>query len=335
MIQSSQVTIYDVAEKAGVSPATVSRVLNAPEKVAEKKRQLVLDVIKELNFVPKADAVINARKTYKKIAVIAPFFTQPSFMQRLRGVAEVLAPEHYELVVYSIGTTVDLNNYVTSLVVQKRVDGLILFCVQINEQMQELLKSSGFPVCFVEQVYDDFDCIVIDNKKGGKTAAEYFYKLGCRKPGFIGEKSYLDYSVPATEDRLSGYKKFFASKGIEIAPQNIWLGEFADDKLDAGINAYLKQADELDCVFCSSDLIATRFVYLARQKGIKCPEQVKILGFDDIDISQYVGLSSIDQHLEESGRQAAQQILERIGNPDKSAISIKLPLHVVERNTTC
>ncbi len=335
VVQSSQVTIYDVAKKAGVSPATVSRVLNAPEKVAEKKRQLVLDVIKELNFVPKADAVINARKSYKKIAVIAPFFTQPSFMQRLRGVAEVLAPEHYELVVYSIGTTEDLNNYVTSLVVQKRVDGLILFCVQISEQLQEMLKTAGFPVCFVEQTYDDFDCIVIDNKKGGKTAAEYFFNKGCRNPGFIGEKSYLDYSVPATEDRLAGYKKCFASKGIEIKPQNIWLGDFAEDKLDDSINAFLDQSDGLDCVFCSSDLIATRLFYLVRQKGIKCPEKLKILGFDDIDISQYVGLSSIDQHLEESGSQAAQQILERISNPEKSTISIKLPLHVVERNTTC
>ena len=335
MVQSSQVTIYDVAKKAGVSPATVSRVLNAPEKVAEKKRQLVLDVIKELNFVPKADAVINARKSYKKIAVIAPFFTQPSFMQRLRGVTEVLAPEHYELVVYSIGTTEDLNNYVTSLVVQKRVDGLILFCVQISQQLQEMLKSAGFPVCFVEQTYDDFDCIVIDNKKGGKTAAEYFFNKGCRNPGFIGEKSYLDYSVPATEDRLAGYKKYFASKGIEIKPQNIWLGDFAEDKLDDSINAFLSQSDGLDCVFCSSDLIATRLFYLVRQKGIKCPEKLKILGFDDIDISQYVGLSSIDQHLEESGSQAALQILERIANPQKSTISIKLPLHVVERNTTC
>lgn len=333
MTASGQITIYDVAKKAGVSPATVSRVLNSPEKVAENKKQLVLDVIKELNFVPKVDAVINARKTYKKIAVIAPFFTQPSFMQRLRGVADVLAPEHYELVVYSISTTEDLKNYVTSLVVQHRVDGLILFCVQLNNQMLEMLKTYNFPVCFVEQVYDDFDCIVIDNKKGGKLAAEYFYGLGCRNPGFIGDKSYLDYSVPATEDRLAGYRKFFASKEIEVKNHNIWLGEFDRDDLDEGINAFLNQAENLDCVFCSSDLIATRFFYLSRQKGLKCPENLKILGFDDIDISQYVGLSSIDQHLEESGRQAAQQILERIKNPEKSAISIKLPLHVVKRST--
>lgn len=335
MVSSGQVTIYDVAKKAGVSPATVSRVLNSPELVGEDKRNHVLNIIKELNFVPKADAVINARKTYKKIAVIAPVFTQPSFMQRLRGITEVLASEHYELVIYSIDTSEELNNYVTSLVAQKRVDGLILLCVKLNNQMQELLKTSGFPVCFVEQTYDDFDCIEIDNKKGGKIAAEYFYNLGCRNPGFIGESSYLDYSVPATEERLKGFKKYFEDKGVELKENNCWLGDFSEDKLDAGINSFLSQTETLDCVFCSSDLIATRFLYLAREKGIKCPEQVKILGFDDIDISQYVGLSSIDQNLEESGRQAALQILERIKKPGKSAIMVKLPLHVVERNTTC
>ena len=79
-------TIYDVARLAGVSSATVSRVLNEPDKVGADKRQKVMEAIKELNFVPKADAVANARKSYRKIGVIAPFFTQPSFMERLRGV---------------------------------------------------------------------------------------------------------------------------------------------------------------------------------------------------------------------------------------------------------
>ncbi len=334
MIQSKQVTIYDVAKKAGVSPTTVSRVLNSPEKVAEKKRQLVLDVIKELNFVPKADAVINARKAYKKIGVIAPFFTQPSFMERLRGIAEVLEKEHYELVIYAIDTTEDMNNYIASLVLQNKVDGLILLCVRLNEQMQELLKGAAFPVCFVEQSVDDFDCIVIDNEKGGKMIGEYFYKLGCRRPGFIGEKSMLDYAVHATEDRFKGYQDYFSSKGISINPSDIWIGGFPEKKLDEGILGFLDQTTLPDCVFCSSDVIAARLLYMLGQKGISCPSKIKVIGFDDIDISQYLGLSSVNQHLDDSGREAAQLILEKIKTPDKSAVSIKLPLHIVERMTT-
>ena len=98
-------TIYDVAKKAGVSPSTVSRVLNEPFRVQIEKRKLVLDAIRELKFIPKADAVALARKQYKKIAVIAPFFTQPSFMQRLRGISSILSGHHYELIMYAIEST--------------------------------------------------------------------------------------------------------------------------------------------------------------------------------------------------------------------------------------
>ncbi|HBG37393.1 MAG TPA: LacI family transcriptional regulator, partial [Treponema sp.] len=94
-------TIYDVARLAGVSSATVSRVLNEPSKVQPEKRKRVVDAITRLNFTPKAQAVANSRQQYKKIGVIAPFFTQPSFMQRLRGVSEILSNEHYELVLYA------------------------------------------------------------------------------------------------------------------------------------------------------------------------------------------------------------------------------------------
>jgi len=334
MVQTKQLTIYDVAEKAGVSPTTVSRVLNTPEKVAEKKRLQVLEVIKELNFVPKADAVINARKSYKKIGVIAPFFTQPSFMERLRGVTEVLADEHYELVIYSIDTSEDLTNYVSSLVVQNRVDGLILLCVNLNDRMLEYLRKASFPVCFVELPVDDFDCIVVDNKRGGGMAAEYFYTHGCRNPGFIGEKSILDYAVPATEDRFAGFKKYFASKGITIQPENVWISEFTENKLDEGITGFLNQPVHPDCVFCSSDVIAARFLYMVQQKGLNCPEKIKVIGFDDIAISQYMGLSSINQHLADSGREAAHLILERLKNPERSPVAVRLPLHIAERMTT-
>ena len=94
-------TIYDVATHAGVSPATVSRVLNSPSLVNSVKRQRILASIEELQFVPKAEAVAKARQQLKRIAVIAPFFTEPSFMERLKGISHVLAPQHYEMVVYA------------------------------------------------------------------------------------------------------------------------------------------------------------------------------------------------------------------------------------------
>ncbi len=332
---SSRVTIYDVAKTAKVSAATVSRVMNEPSMVAAEKRKAVLDAIKQLNFVPKADAVINARKAYRKIGVVAPFFTQPSFMERLRGISRVLSAEHYELVIYSIDTADDLEKYVGSLVTANRVDGLIFLCVKLDNSVLRTLKRAKFPVCFVEHEIESFDCVVIRNLEGGMKAGDYLWELGCRNPGFIGEAADKSYAVCAMEDRLRGFRFAFANHGIVAKAENFWTGQFGQEGLDEGILKILTQANPPDCIFCSSDLIATRVMLIAQKKGISVPQQLKILGFDNIDLAPYIELSSIDQKLDESGSTAAKMLLERINSEQKLPHEKKiLPLDIVRRGST-
>ena len=331
---SRQSTIYDVARLAGVSSATVSRFLNEPDRVAQEKRDRIQSAITELNFVPKADAVAKARSAYRKIGVVAPFFTQPSFMERLRGIAAVLSAEHYELVVYSIDTMEDLVNYVQMLVNTQRVDGLILLCVQLPADVLDLLRGASFPVCFVENEYEDFDCVVVHNLQGGQKAAQFLCEKGCKKPGFIGEKSMLEYAVNATEERLRGFKFYCANNGIVIPENHIWLGEFSEGSLDEEITKFLEQEDLPDGIFCSSDVIAARLIRIALTKGISVPRQIRVIGFDNIDIAEYIGLTSVNQNLEESGRMAARLILMRIKDRERGSVVMKVPLSVIERETT-
>ena len=331
---SRQSTIYDVARLAGVSSATVSRFLNEPDRVAQEKREKIQAAITELNFVPKADAVAKARSAYRKIGVVAPFFTQPSFMERLRGIAAVLSAEHYELVVYSIDTMEDLVNYVQMLVNTQRLDGLILLCVQLPADVLDLLRGASFPVCFVENEYEDFDCVVVHNLQGGQKAAQFLCEKGCKKPGFIGEKSMLEYAVNATEERLRGFKFYCANNGIVIPENHIWLGEFSEGSLDEGITKFLEQEDLPDGIFCSSDVIAARLIRIALTKGISVPRQIRVIGFDNIDIAEYIGLTSVNQNLEESGRMAARLILMRIKDRERGSVVMKVPLSVIERETT-
>ena len=331
---SRQSTIYDVARLAGVSSATVSRFLNEPDRVAQEKRERIQAAITELNFVPKADAVAKARSAYRKIGVVAPFFTQPSFMERLRGISAVLSAEHYELVVYSIDTMEDLVNYVQMLVNTQRLDGLILLCVQLPADVLDLLRGASFPVCFVENEYEDFDCVVVHNLQGGQKAAQFLCEKGCKKPGFIGEKSMLEYAVNATEERLRGFKFYCANNGIVIPENHIWLGEFSEGSLDEGITKFLEQEDLPDGIFCSSDVIAARLIRIALTKGISVPRQIRVIGFDNIDIAEYIGLTSVNQNLEESGRMAARLILMRIKDRERGSVVMKVPLSVIERETT-
>ncbi|OJF75730.1 MAG: LacI family transcriptional regulator [Treponema sp. CETP13] len=333
-MKNSKATIYDVAKKAGVSPATVSRVLNGTTKVSPISRSAVIAAIKELNFIPKAEAVANARKQYRKIGVIAPFFTETSYMQRLRGITSVLSAMHYEVVIYAVDEIDDLNSYLEMLVSGKRVDGLIALCMRFNDAELTVLREAPFPVCFVENEEEGFDSVTVKNLEGGQKAAEYLFSKGYRKPGFIGEKTSMEYAIAATEDRFTGFSFFFANQGITIPDNHVWIGEFTENKLDKAINDFLKQKDLPDCVFCSSDLIAARFIKLAKNIKINVPEQMAVLGFDDIDISHYIGLSSISQNLDESGRLAAEMVLSHIKEPTRIARKALVPITVIERETT-
>jgi LacI family transcriptional regulator len=327
-------TIYDVARKAEVSPATVSRVLNEPSKVNVEKRNAVLAAIASLHFVPKAAAVANARQSYKKIGVIAPFFTQPSFMQRLRGISNVLSGRHYEIVVYSIESQEELLEYIDMLTGSRRVDGLIVLCLKLSDLMLDRLRESGISVCFVESNVDGFDSVIIDNENSGKLAAEFLYSKGYRRPGFVGEASNKTYAVPATEDRLRGFLKFFGRQGIAVSKKHIWLGEFTDEKVDDGISALLSQNTLPDCILTSSDLIAIRFMKIAAQKNIKVPDDIAVVGFDNLDFTEYLNLTTVNQELDESGKTAAELILDRQKDKTRKERKVHIQVKVIERATT-
>ena len=128
----AQATVYDVAESAGVSISTVSRVLNSPEKVNAATRMRVMAAIDHLGFVPKAEAAARARKGHARIGVLAPFFTLPSFVERLRGVANALADSPYELAIYNVDSSERRDGYLTSLPLTRRLDGLIIMALPFD-----------------------------------------------------------------------------------------------------------------------------------------------------------------------------------------------------------
>ncbi len=330
---SKQNTIYDVARLAGVSSATVSRFLNEPDRVAPDKRERIRSAVKELNFVPKAEAVAKARRSYRRIGVVAPFFTQPSFMERLKGIESVLSREHYELILYAIDAQEDLENYIQSLINTQRVDGLIFLCLNLDPALLELLDSAPFPICFVEAEYENFDCVAVQNLQGGQKAAEYLYKKGCRNPGFIGEVSRHQFTVAATQERFRGFQFYFANQGITLENEKVWLGTFAEINREEEISRFLEQKDLPDGIFCSSDVLAASLIRIAEKKGISVPGKIKVIGFDNIEIADYIGLTSVSQHLEDSGVMAARLILDRIADNNRGITTMKVPLEIIERQT--
>jgi DNA-binding LacI/PurR family transcriptional regulator len=150
-------TIYDVAQKSGISISTISRVLNSPEKVNPETRALVLDAIDKLGFVPKAEARARALSNTNRIGVITPFFTAPSFVQRLRGVASALAASNYELVIFTVESSDHIQGYLSSIPFMGNLDGLIVMSLPIQKKDAQRLIEHGIETVLIEYSHPELN----------------------------------------------------------------------------------------------------------------------------------------------------------------------------------
>ncbi|NCC65170.1 MAG: LacI family transcriptional regulator, partial [Spirochaetia bacterium] len=284
-------------------------------------------------FIPKAEAVAKARQRYKRIAVVAPFFTEPSFMERLKGISSVLGSEHYELVLYAVDSYEELVGYIDLIVSTKQVDGLICLSLHLDEAISLKLKKARLPVCFVEQKHAHFDSVCIDNHEGGWLCAKYLYDRGCRVPAFVGESNSQSFVTHASQQRLDGFLSFFLEEGIEMQEQQICMGLSGKEISDGDLKALLTNVHQVDCVFATSDILAVRVIKCAMELGMHIPDDLAVVGFDDIQMAEYVNLTTIDQSLVDSGSLAAQMLLQRLRNPEMPIHASVIPLKLAQRGS--
>ncbi len=327
-------TIYDVARTAGVSISTVSRVLNAPELVNESTRITVLAAIDSLGFVPKAEARARALRASGRVGVITPFFTSPSFVQRLRGVASVLTESNYELVIFTVDTFERLQHYLETIPITHNLDGLILISVRIDEGISKRMNQHRLETVLIEYPMTDINSIEIDNEYGGRMAAQFLLERGQRRFAFVGETNFPKYGINPISSRLAGFRAVIHEAGIPFGDDSVWETPFHVDATRYLAAEKLKESELPIAIFSATDLQAIGVLKAAQQAGLRVPEDVAILGFDDLDIAEYMGLSTIRQPLDESGRVAAELLFSRLLDPNRPVQHIRLPLTLVERDTT-
>ena len=330
----SSPTIYDVAEKAGVSIATVSRVLNSPEHVSQKSREKVLAAIDGLGFMPKADARDRARKDIGRIGVITPFFTLPSFAQRLRGIAAALVNSSYDLTVYPVDSMTRLESYFTVLPFSNQVDGLILVSLPIDNNSLRRLKQSSIPVILIENHITGYSSIEIDNYHGGKLAARHFIDKNYKKCAYVGDTVTPQYTLKPEDTRLKGYRNTLEKNGLSLPNEYIKLPAFPPRDPDKQVYELLDLENPPRAIFAATDDLALRVLKVAKQRGVRIPEDLALIGFDDIDIAEYLDLTTINQSLFESGKLAAEHLISRIADPTRLIENTFIQLRLVERKTT-
>ncbi|HUW40261.1 MAG TPA: LacI family DNA-binding transcriptional regulator [Rectinemataceae bacterium] len=328
-----EVTVYDVANAAAVSIATVSRVINSPGKVRAETRLRVLKTIDALGFVPRADAVERARKRGGSIGVLAPFFTFPSFVERLNGVISALADSFYELVIFNVDSAARRDAYLVNAAFSRRIDGLIVMSMPFDDAAGLRLGSRGIETVLVEFARPAFCGVLVDNEAGGRLAAEYLVSRGRRRCAFVGDSEVPSFSLRTSDARLAGFREGLAAAGFPLAESLVSLAPHALELAKAQAVSLLKRSDPPDAIFAASDTQAMGVLKAARSMGLRVPDDLAVMGFDDLPLADYLGLTTVRQPLVESGRIAAELLVSRLESRGRQVQNIELPLSVITRET--
>lgn len=326
-------TIYDVAEYSGTSISTISRVLNSPDKVSVETRHKVFAAIDTLGFVPKAEARARALRLNGRIGVITPFFTAPSFVQRLRGLAGELSKKNYDLVIYTVDSVDRLQSYLSSLPLTGNLDGLVVMSLPVEDTYVNHLIKHNIPTVLIEFPNTKLNSVEIDDVAGGRMVAEYFVSKGHRSIAFLGDTDLPEYSIHPVSLRLVGFRQYLQEVGIVLEDKFVRLAPYTMEQTRQVAIELLNMSTPPTAIFAATDFQALGVVKVAHQLGVKVPEELAVIGFDDLDMAEYADLTTVRQHLDESGRLAIEILLSHIADSSRPVQHIKLPLTIIERLT--
>ena len=326
-------TIYDVAKHAGTSITTVSRTLNDPDRVNSETRKRVLASIDALGFVPKAEARARAMQKNGRIGVITPFFTAPSFIQRLRGIAGALSPRNSELVVYTVDSTEHLQRYLSTLPLTGNLDGLIILSLPVGDTEARRLIDHGLPTVLIEYPHPQLNCVEIDDVQGGRMAATYLLNKGHRRIAFLGDTDLPEYAIHPVSLRLTGFRQALEEQGVDLPKILVRLAPYSQEQTRQVARELLSLSEPPTAVFAATDFQALSVLKAAHQLKVAVPDKLAVIGFDDLDMAEYADLTTISQHLDESGKLAVEILIAQMESPSPLPRHVKIPLTLIERNT--
>jgi LacI family transcriptional regulator len=307
--------------------------LNDPDKVNSETRKRVLASIDKLGFVPKAEARARAMQKNGRIGVITPFFTAPSFIQRLRGIAGALSPKNFELVIYTVDSTDHLQRYLSNLPLTGNLDGLIILSLQIGDAEAHRLIDHDLPTVLIEYPHPDLNCVEIDDVQGGYMAATYLLKKGHRRIAFLGDTDLPEYSIHPVSLRLRGFRQALKESGIDLPNNFVCLAPYTQEQTRQAARELLSLPEPPTAIFAATDFQALGVLKAAHQLNVGVPERLAVIGFDDLDWAEYADLTTISQHLDESGRLAVEILIAQIESPSQLPRHVEIPLSIIERKT--
>lgn len=327
-------TIRDVARLAGVSRGTVSRVINNQPRVDPETRVRVLQAIADLDFSPSTLARRLSMGKTLSVAVVVPFITRASVVERLRGIEGALSTTDYDLVVFNVETSQRHDSVLRDLTRGERVDGMILVGIRPDEATVSAIDRSGLPTVLIDAHHPRFSRVITNDIEGGRTAVRHLLELGHRRIAFLGDTPPIAWNYPASRLRFRGVRMALRAAGMELPAAYIVMSDPGRSRARELTRDLLRTSTPPTAIICASDLQAIGAHEAARDLGIDVPERLSIVGYDDLDIAGFLGLTTIRQPLFESGVEGVRLLLDQIASGARRPVREVLEVDLVARSTT-
>ncbi|MDH2927071.1 HTH-type transcriptional repressor PurR [Lonepinella koalarum] len=327
-------TIKDVAKMAGVSTTTVSHVINNTRHVAQETKQAVMDAIQQLCYSPSAVARSLKINTTKSIGMIVTTSESPYFAEIIQAVESHCYRQGYSLFLCNTQNDAEKIKNHLEMLAKKRVDGILIMCAEYLQESLDLFNNfRELPMVVMEWgIQHSNNDIILDNSfNGGYLAAQHLIENGHQKIGIIAG----ELSKTTAQTRFQGFEKAIFDAGLTLNPNWIQEGFFEPEDGYECMNKILAQAELPTAVFCCNDVMALGAISAITEKGLRVPDDISIIGYDNIHSSRFYAppLTTIHQSKARLGERALKLLLDRIHHKNNEKETIELYPELIVRKS--
>jgi len=335
MPRQKKITIYQVAQRAGVAISTVSRVLNNSPNVSQSTKDKVNEAIKDLNFRPQVSARNLASRKPQMLAIAVPSFTTPYYTEVLKGVKDEIGDLDLDIVIYNTGSK-NPEEAVENFFNRGTADTVITISIDITDKVHQQLQSSEIPIVLIGSSHPEYNYFELNNKKGGFMAGEHVVKQGFKSMGMI---------LPATKTKASSLRhqgfidalrefKMPIDEKFFIRGESTKHAGFTEEAGFEAIYEFDKIGEFPEVIFCANDTLAIGAFHAISKLGLSMPEDIALMGYDNIKFTKYLDLTTIDQKMYSVGVEATKRLAQIIRNDDDVKIQKTIDPVLVPRGST-
>ncbi|MBI9048916.1 MAG: LacI family DNA-binding transcriptional regulator [Anaerolineaceae bacterium] len=331
-MNNERITIRDVAASAGVSHQTVSRVINKSERVNEETRIKVESAIEKLGYQPNAIARFMAKGRTKTLACFSPNLTDYTYASIIEGAEFEARQAGYFLMSASAPDTGTFSMLVEQLVASRRTEGLLVINPFLDNRHTQLPQFSPTVYVGARSSVNTMDSVFLDDEEAGCLAIRHLLELGHRSIAMITGPFVED----CCRDRQSGYVACLEDADINFDPKKVVEGDWTATSGYKAVQHLLANKIQFSAIFAQNDRMAVGAIRALREAGKSVPEDVSVIGFDDMPLASYYdpALTTIRQDPFSMGREAARLLIRAIENPEKQRRHAKMPVELILRKST-